>query len=264
MNCKNMPNENIPIIEVINLHKSFDVAGGVVKVLKDISFQVKLGEFIIIHGPSGCGKSTLLHTILGLEKPTKGKVKAFGHDVYANYTEDMRADFRKKHIGMVYQQSNWVKSLSVIENVTLPLTLLGKPKSARVKKAEQILQSLKMLEWKEYRPSELSSGQQQKVALARAIISEPEIIIADEPTGNLDYEAGKELIEMLKAMSSQNNRTVLMVTHDLEYLQIADKAISLLDGEVQQIYNPKSNGHQINQMKFKKIANGNGQSQITK
>ena len=246
-----MTTSKLPIIKVEKLSKSFEVAGGPVQVLKEVEFDVTIGEFAVIYGPSGCGKSTLLHTILGLEKPTSGRVLVFGHNLYNEYTEDTRADFRKQHIGMVYQQPNWVKALDVLENVALPLALLGKDKETRFPQALQMLKSLNMLEWKNYHPSELSSGQQQKVALARALITNPEIIIADEPTGNLDYESGKELISLLRSLSTEGNRTVVMVTHDLEYLKEADKAINLFDGQVKQIFSPKTNGAEVGKIKYK-------------
>ena len=203
-----------------------------IPVLRGIDFSVNHGDFAIIFGPSGSGKSTLLHTILGLEQPTSGSVKMLDKDLYANMDEDQRALYRKEHVGMVYQQANWVKSVDVLTNVALPLMLLGEDKEVRLKKAMQSLEMLKMQDWAHHHPSELSSGQQQKVSLARALITDPEIIIADEPTGNLDFESGKELMEILKNLSKTLNKTVLMVTHDLGYLKYADKAVKVIDGQI--------------------------------
>jgi len=242
-------------IKVENLNKSFKVVGGQVQVLKQINFEVNNFEFAIIHGPSGCGKSTLLHTILGLEKPTTGNVFVLGKDIYSKYSEDKMADFRKQHVGMVYQQAHWVKAINVIENVALPLALLGIGRMDRLQKAAQMLDSVQMLDWAYYNPAELSSGQQQKVSLARALISDPQIIIADEPTGNLDYESGKSLMGLLKKFSTQYQKTILMVTHDLEYLKLADKAIHLFDGQVKKIYSPQSDVEEmtINSNHLKKL-----------
>lgn len=226
-------------IKVENLDKSFAVAGGQVPVLKKVSFEINVGEFAVIYGPSGCGKSTLLHTILGLEQPTGGKIYIFNKDIYQNYSEDSLSDFRKNNIGMVYQQSNWVKAINVEQNVALPLALLGVGRTIRLEKAKQMLQSVQMLDWANYHPSELSSGQQQKVSLARALMTDPKIIIADEPTGNLDFESGEELITMLKNSCEVSGKTVLMVTHDLEYLKYASKAVKLFDGEVQKVFSPQ-------------------------
>ena len=219
-------------IAVKQLHKSFQVGAQTVPVLRGIDFSVKSGEFAVVFGPSGSGKSTLLHTILGLEPPTQGTVSLLDTDIYSLKDEDARTEFRKQHIGMVYQQSNWVKSINVIENVALPLLLLGEPKEVRSKKAMEALDMLHMNDWAYHHPSELSSGQQQRVSLARALITDPEIIIADEPTGNLDYESGLELMELLKRFSEKLNKTVVMVTHDLAYLKYADKAVKVIDGEV--------------------------------
>jgi len=233
-------------IQVEGLHKSFPIAKGDVEVLKNINFSIEEGRFTVIFGPSGCGKSTLLHTILGLEKPNKGIVKVLGKDLYSNYSEDSISKFRKQNIGMVYQQSNWIKSIDVIHNVAFPLVLLGYKYDERIVKATEILKSVGMLDWAGYHPSELSSGQQQKVSLARALISNPTIIIADEPTGNLDYESGEELLKFLQNFNRQESRTILMVTHDLEYLKYADIAIKLFDGEVEKIFYPQTDVEEMN------------------
>lgn len=225
------------IIEANQIHKSFQVGEQTIEVLKGIDFSVETGSFDIIFGPSGSGKSTLLHAILGLEPPTKGTVKILGEDMYQNTDEDDRAEFRKSHIGMVYQQSNWVKSINVLNNVALPLMFLGIPKEERNKRAMQSLEMFKMTNWSNHHPSELSSGQQQKVSLARALVIDPELIVADEPTGNLDYESGIELMELLSNLSKNLKKTVLMVTHDLNYLSYADDATKVIDGTVTKDFN---------------------------
>ncbi len=226
------------ILSVKNISKSFATAAVPVPVLKDVSFDVKSGDFLIIFGPSGCGKSTLLHTILGLEEPNHGTVMFLNTAIYDHKTEDERSDFRKVHVGMVYQQPNWIKSLTVLENVAFPLTLLGIEKLETLKRARSQIAEVGMTDWADYIPTELSSGQQQKVSLARALITDPEVIIADEPTGNLDFESGQELMEILTKLN-RNGKTILMVTHDLEYLKFARTAIRMFNGTIAGIYGEK-------------------------
>lgn len=220
------------IIQVQNVFKSFRVETQDVPVLRDISLEVKPGDFLIIYGPSGCGKSTLLHTLLGLEPPTAGKVAILGEDIYNNRTEDDRSEFRKKHIGMVYQQPNWIKALTVLENTAFPLSLLGEEKAPALEKAGKMLEAMEMIKWADYMPSELSSGQQQKVAFARALITEPQIVIADEPTGNLDSESGLEMMNFLLNLNKTQKKTILMVTHELDYLKFARTTIKMADGKI--------------------------------
>lgn len=225
------------VIAVSNLEKSFPVTSGSVEVLKGISFDITPGEFIIILGPSGCGKSTLLHIMLGLEKPSTGTVKLLGQDIYAMKNDkyimddDALGELRKQKIGMIYQQPQWVRAITVLDNVTLTQLLNGASKIEAIQLAEQMLRTVGMAEWRDYFPTELSAGQQQKIALARAIITDPELIVADEPTGNLDIESGKELMELLKSLNDKG-KTVVMVTHDLEYLKYCSRVIKVEDGKI--------------------------------
>lgn len=232
--------EYTKIVQINNLTKSFRVGSQDINVLKNISFSISNGDFVIIVGPSGCGKSTLLHTILGLEPPTSGDIIFLGRNVYRELaTEDERSDFRKKHIGMVYQQSNWVKALTSIENVFFPLMLMGYDEELCRQKAEDMLKKVNMLEWKDFIPTELSGGQQQKVALARALINNPDVIIGDEPTGNLDYASGEEIMNLFIELNSKEKKTVIMVTHNLDYLNYAKTTIRLFDGQLVGIYKEK-------------------------
>lgn len=233
------------VISVTNVNKSFQVSDQTIPILNSISFVVEKGDFLIIFGPSGCGKSTLLHILLGLEHPTTGELNVLNEAIYHNTTEDDRSLFRRTHIGMVYQQPNWIKSLNVIDNVALPLQLSGIPKSKAIEQAHVLLKEVDMESHAEYRPSELSSGQQQRIALARALVIDPELIIADEPTGNLDYQSGQELMLLLSNLN-KNGRTIVMVTHDLEYIQYAKTAIQMLDGRIEATFN-QSNIHQLSQ-----------------
>jgi putative ABC transport system ATP-binding protein len=243
------------IIKVNNVSKSFHVGNQDVPVLKDISFEVNSGDFLIIFGPSGCGKSTLLHLILGLEEPTFGQVSFLGKNIWNKTTEDERSDLRKKHIGMVYQQPNWIKSLTVVENVAFPLLLLGINKIQTKQKALEMLRMVHMDDWANYIPTELSSGQQQRVALARAMVTGPSMIIADEPTGNLDYESGQGLMQLLTDLNQKQGKTIVMVTHDLEYLNYAKTAIRMFNGEVVGVYGDGEKEKLMTEIKSKR---GNG------
>lgn len=222
-----------------NVSKMFPVKTLTVSAVQDVSLTIGKGEFVVIFGPSGCGKSTLLHILLGLEYPTKGTVRFMGKELYQGYDDDGRAELRKRHIGIVYQQSNWIQALSVEENVMFPLSLNGVEGYEAHKKAYEVLGMVGMQDHAQFSPTELSSGQQQKIALARAIITNPEIIVADEPTGNLDFESGQDLMKLLYALNKEG-KTVVMVTHDLEYLKYAQRAVRMFDGKlVEHIKDPE-------------------------
>lgn len=223
----------IPAIQTEKLNKTFEVKSSKIPVLKDISVTILEGEFVVITGPSGCGKSTLLHIMLGLESPTSGNVAFFGQDLYQHLDEDGRTQIRKKNVGMVYQQPNWIKALTVLENVMFALRINGETDEVARKKSQEMLQMVGMLDWQDYIPTELSSGQQQKVALARAVITNPKVIIADEPTGNLDFKSGEEIMQLFKKLND-TGKTIIMVTHDLEYLTYASRSLIMFDGRIVQ------------------------------
>lgn len=255
-------------VKLEKINKSFETAHNPVQVLREINLTVDIGDFLVIFGPSGCGKSTLLHVILGLEPPSiGGSIKVLGQTIYldlkygqsktgtekvATYDEDQAAEFRKEHIGMVYQQTYWIKSQNVIQNVAFPLLLLGHDKLIAIQRAGEILKSVGMLDWAEYTPTELSSGQQQRVNLARALITNPQILIADEPTGNLDFQSGQELMKMLVKLN-QAGKTIIMVTHDLEYLPYASKAVEMLDGQIKGVYQGKGMRQILKSLRTKKV-----------
>lgn len=240
------------IIDITSVRKNFMVGGQDIEVLKDISFKVFEGDFLVIFGPSGCGKSTLLHIILGLEGPTSGQITFLGDDFYTGKDEDEISDFRKKHVGMVYQQANWIKSLKVGENVAFPLLLLGEEKFASYEKAKKILEQVELADWFDYSPAELSSGQQQRISLARALIHNPQVIIADEPTGNLDFKSGQEMMELLEKLNKEQGKTIIMVTHDLEYLKFSNRAVQMLDGKVLKIFEEKDKDELMKGLHFKR------------
>lgn len=220
-----------PAIQTEKLIKTFEVKSSKIPVLKDVTTTIWQGEFVVVTGPSGCGKSTLLHVLLGLEPPTSGSVAFFGQDLYNQLDEDGRTEIRKKNVGMIYQQPNWIKALTVLENVMFALRINGETDEVARKKSQETLQMVGMLDWQDFMPTELSSGQQQKIALARAVITNPKVIIADEPTGNLDFKSGEELMQLLKKLNDAG-KTIVMVTHDLEYLTFASRSLIMFDGKI--------------------------------
>lgn len=238
-------------MSVEHVDKNFMVGVQEVKVLKDVSTVIGSGEFFVIFGPSGSGKSTLLHTLLGLEQPTRGKVVLMERD-FSAMNEDQAAEFRKTRIGMVYQQPYWIKSLSVLENVSFPLFLLGMLPREAYAKGEEMLKTVGMADWANYSPTELSGGQQQRVSLARALITNPAILVADEPTGNLDTQSGEELMQLLSKLNKEQGRTIVMVTHDLEYLKYASRMIRIVDGRIENEYDQAEVNKLFKQMRGKR------------
>ena len=221
------------VIEVKGINKSFSLGKRENKVLKDVTLDIYSGQLTCIFGPSGCGKSTLLNVIMGLERPDSGSVRVVNENIWDMDISE-QTDFRKRHIGVVYQQQIWVRSLTVIENVALPAQLLGINKSDALNRAEKVLQDVGMLRFRDFYTSELSSGEQQKVGLARALITDPEIVIADEPTGNLDTKNGYEVLKVLKELA-QKGVTVVLVTHNPEYLDYCDTVVVMKDGSIMNV-----------------------------
>ena len=194
-----------------------------------MSFSVEKGDFVAIVGSSGSGKSTLLHLIGGVDRPTSGKVYIDGKDIYS-LTEDELAIFRRRQVGIIYQFYNLIPILNVEENITLPCDLDGK--EIDKSKIEEILKILGLEERRYHLPNELSGGQQQRVAIGRSIINNPAIILADEPTGNLDSKTSKEIIDLLQEYNKKYNQTIIMITHDLEIAQKANRVIKIEDGKI--------------------------------
>lgn len=243
------------IIKVTDLKKTFRVGNQDIEVLRGISLSIDKGDFAIIFGPSGCGKSTLLHTILGMERPSGGRVELEGTSIY-EMNEDEIATYRKTRIGVVFQQSIWIKSLNVLENVCIPSRLMGKGREEAEGLAMENLKTVKLEAWAGYHPSELSSGQQQRVSLARALTIDPIVIVADEPTGNLDTVSGDELMEHLAGLNKKQGKTVLMVTHDLEYLKYATKLFHIIDGRLVEEHDNKGATKLALSLRTKKGARG--------
>lgn len=223
------------LMKTKDLRKSFYIGlPNEVEILKGINIQIEKGDFVIIFGPSGCGKSTLLHTLLGLEPPTSGDIDLEGQSFYS-MTEDERANYRRHKVGIIYQQPLWISSLNVSGNITFTLKLLNYDDEKIENRVIEVLSLVGMQDWKDYHPKELSSGQQQKVSLARSLAVEPLLIVADEPTGNLDTISGQQLIEHFNEFNKKGI-TIIMVTHDLEYLKYANKVIHMIDGMVVEQY----------------------------
>ena len=219
------------IIEIANLKKSFTMRDSEINILKGINIKIKQGEFAVIFGPSGCGKSTLLHCILGLEPPTSGQVLVEGKDFY-KLNEDERALYRRYHVGMVFQQPLWISALNIIENVCFPLNLLHIDEKEIMARAKKNLELVGMDKWADYMPNELSGGQQQKVTLARALSIDPLMIIADEPTGNLDPLNTHEIIQIFKKINDLGT-TVILTTHNKGVIDnLGKRVITLENGQI--------------------------------
>lgn len=221
------------IIRVKNLEAGYLSQGSKSRttVLRDVNFEIDATDFAIIYGPSGSGKSTLLHNIVGLESPDKGKIVVRGTDITKLNSEE-RAIFRAKKFGMIYQSSYWIKSLKVWENVALPLLIAGDSVRSAKEESFKALESAGITRYADKYPVQLSGGEQQRVGLARALVNNPWIVVADEPTGNLDTHSADEVIQILQELNIKHKRTVVMVTHNLSYLLLANKKIALRDGTV--------------------------------
>lgn len=217
------------ILKVENLTKTYEQGSNYVKALDNISFSVEKGEFVAIIGPSGSGKSTLLHIIGGVDKATEGKVYIDGTDIYG-LSETNLAIFRRRQVGLIYQFYNLIPVLNVEENISLPMLLDGKkPDKEHLK---DILTTLKLENRVNHLPNQLSGGQQQRVSIGRAIINNPAIVLADEPTGNLDSKNSQEIMELLKEANRRNNQTLIVITHDEKIALQADRVITISDGKI--------------------------------
>lgn len=219
------------ILRVENLSKVYGTKENKVVALDNVSFSVNKGEFVAIVGHSGSGKSTLLHLIGGVDRPTKGKVIIEGNDIYT-LNDDNLAIFRRRQVGLIYQFYNLIPILNVEENIVLPLELDGK----KVDKEElnELLDTLGLTNRRTHLPNELSGGQQQRTSIGRAIITHPAIILADEPTGNLDSKASEEIMELLKLSNKKYKQTIIMITHNLELAAQADRVITIEDGHIKE------------------------------
>ena len=217
------------ILRVENLCKTYGKGKNEVKALDHISFSVNKGEFIAIIGPSGSGKSTLLHILGGVDKPTSGKVFMNDHDVYVQNDEQL-AIFRRRQVGLIYQFYNLIPILNVFENMTLPLKLDGQ--KVNEERVNELLELLGLEDRKMHLPSQLSGGQQQRVSIGRALINAPALVLADEPTGNLDSKSSQEIIGLLKHSNKKYGQTLIVITHDENIALQADRIIRIADGQI--------------------------------
>lgn len=230
MNMKNLNNGDSIMIKTIDLTKVFTTEEVETTAVNKVSFEIKEGEFLSIMGPSGCGKSTLLNILGLLDNPTGGEYHFMGHEV-SKYTERQRAMLRKSNIGFVFQSFNLIDELTVFENVELPLLYLGVQANERRKRVHEVLERMNIMHREKHFPQQLSGGQQQRVAVARAIVADPKIILADEPTGNLDSSHGNEVMKMLLDLNEAGS-TIIMVTHSPTYADYGTRVMNLFDGEI--------------------------------
>lgn len=233
-NKKNYNDSSEYIIELKNLRKVYRIGDEKVVALDDVSLNIRRGEFCCLLGTSGSGKSTLLNLMAGLEKPTKGSIRIKGQTI-EKMNEKKLAKFRQEHLGFVFQSYNLLPMLTALENVSLPLIFKGVPKAKRDKKAREMLKAVGLSTHEKHKPSQMSGGQQQRVGIARAFVAMPEIVFADEPTGNLDSKTTKEVMELITGMARANNQTLVIVTHDLQIASYADRIVHILDGNIEKI-----------------------------
>ena len=217
------------ILRVENLCKNYGKGETLVKALDNVSFKVEKGEFIAVVGSSGSGKSTLLHILGGVDRPTSGKVFVDGVDVY-ELNETNLAIFRRRQVGLIYQFYNLIPILNIKENITLPILLDNKKPDEKY--LNELIDTLGLNNRVNHLPNELSGGQQQRVSIGRALMNRPALLLADEPTGNLDSKAGREIIELLKLSNQKYKQTIIMITHDHNLALCADRIITLEDGKI--------------------------------
>ena len=217
------------ILKVENLSKVYGKGDNQVKTLDNVSFGVEKGQFVAIIGPSGSGKSTLLHILGGVDVPTSGKVYMDGQDVYAQ-NEEQLAVFRRRQVGLIYQFYNLIPVLDVTENITLPVLLDGR--KVNKERLEELLDILKLKGREKHLPNQLSGGQQQRVSIGRALMNSPAVVLADEPTGNLDSKNSQEIVDLLKLSNKKYDQTLIVITHDENIALQADRIIAIEDGRI--------------------------------
>ena len=222
------------VIEVKSLYKLYLVGDEVVRALDGVGFEIFQGEFCAIVGTSGSGKSTLLNMLAGLEKPTKGSVVIAGQHI-ENLTEEQLVRFRRDHVGFIFQSFHLLGTMNAVENVALPLSFRGVPRDIRMRKADKMLDLVKLKKHKKHLPNQMSGGQQQRVGVARALVVDPKIIFADEPTGNLDSHTSEEVMRLMQQVVREQNKTLVMVTHDAHLATYADRVFHIRDGKILKI-----------------------------
>lgn len=219
------------IIEAFDLCKTYKLGEVSIEVLKDVNLAIDQGEYVSLMGPSGSGKSTLLYLLGGLDKPTSGSIKLKGRELSVMKDKE-ESEIRRREIGFVFQFYNLVPNLNLEENIMLPILLDGKNLKQNKSKLDEILELVGLEDRRKHTPRELSGGQQQRAAIARALVNEPDIILADEPTGNLDSKTGRSILELFKRISKEKNMTIVQVTHSSEAAQYGSRVINVKDGRV--------------------------------
>ena len=233
--------DNKPVIQVRNLFKLYHLGDEVVRALNGVSFDIFKGEFCAIVGTSGSGKSTLLNMLAGLEKPTKGQIVIAGQHIEKK-SENQLVKFRREHVGFIFQSYNLLGTMNALENVALPLNFQGVHPSIRRARAEKAIKLVGLEKYMKHRPNQMSGGQQQRIGIARALVLQPEIIFADEPTGNLDSRTSREIMELMQKVVRKKKQTLIMVTHDNYLANFADRIIHIKDGNIIKIdenHNPE-------------------------
>ena len=230
-NSKENKAKEKPFIKTVNLSKVYLMGEEKVVALRTINLEIMKGEICCIFGTSGSGKSTLLNQLAGLEKPTKGTVYIGGVPI-SELNENDLAAFRQDHIGFVFQSYNLLKEMTALENVALPMVFKGVPKEEREIKAMRMLKNVGLQDRMGHFPGQMSGGQQQRVGIARAFVTRPEVVFADEPTGNLDSHTTKEVMHMIRSFAKKYHQTIILVSHDKEMTEYADRIVTLIDGEI--------------------------------
>ena len=220
-----------PVIRVKNLYKVYRVGETKVYALNGVDFEIYKGEFVAIVGTSGSGKSTLLNMLAGLEKPTKGEIEIAGKHI-EKLTEKQLVTFRRERVGFIFQAYNLLNTMNAVENVALPLSFRGVPKRERMKTARRFMELVGVGDQAKHMPNQMSGGQQQRVGIARALVVSPQIIFADEPTGNLDSRTTMEVLRLMQKIVREQNQTLVMVTHDNNLASYADRRIRIVDGKI--------------------------------
>lgn len=222
------------IISVNNLYKLYRIGDSAVRALDGVSFGIREGEFCAIVGTSGSGKSTLLNMLAGLERPTRGEVIISGQHI-EKLKEDELVRFRRENVGFIFQSFHLLGTMNALENVALPLTFRGEARTARLKKANRMLELVSLGKHKMHMPNQMSGGQQQRVGVARALVADPKIIFADEPTGNLDSRTSEDVMRLMQKIVREQKRTLVMVTHDPHEAEYADRVLHIIDGKIVRI-----------------------------
>lgn len=221
----------VPVFKAVNITKTYQLGDIEVKALQSVNLEIYSGEFICIFGQSGCGKSTLLSLIAGLQSPSSGEIYVRGEKL-SGLDNNGLAKYRRSKIGIVFQSFNLIPSMNILENIALPLTFARISKKQRIDRAKSLLETVGLTKYSDHTSSQLSGGQQQRVAIARSLVTAPWIILADEPTGNLDSKSANEVMRLLISLNRKSKRTVILITHNPEYLDYADRVFFMQDGKV--------------------------------